>query len=413
MPKEYRLTDIEIKGFNGQRNGLISYRIEFREDPRKKPKEVYFWLDFPFGLKRAIAPELKDSHEIQLIVWTIILPWIEEKLAEGVSEESIKYPHNLDPKNLTEFDIYTLSQPFNEWIPLLEKSERKMVFISCGQRTLEEKQLGQDIMVLVRKITPFEPYFADFQSSLQGVTQNIFAKLNEAVGLISVMHQRGDVTAGEEKFTRASVWVEQEIAIASFIEHTLGTPFHVAAFSEKGVKLEGVRKYIILNPFTFQANEEVLEKLRKILPGWSPPAGTNKGPKIEAEIEYETIKRTQDHHDYQLKIFLNNKGQTKIDDFRVDLLIPKGILNPKTVFAPELPDKQTSTHRFFRITNKEHRNLVFYPGDRELVLKIAYFVNSKVFHSPQIMKEYIRATVYSDNMASQTTEKKVSELNEF
>ncbi len=32
------------------------------------------------------------------------------------------------------------------------------IFISCGQRTPEEKALGQEIQALVRELTPFEPY---------------------------------------------------------------------------------------------------------------------------------------------------------------------------------------------------------------------------------------------------------------
>lgn len=49
---------------------------------------------------------------------------------------------------------------------------------------------------LVRELTPYEPYFAENQSSLQGLTQNVLGALSRSVGLIAIMHPRGTVTFG-------------------------------------------------------------------------------------------------------------------------------------------------------------------------------------------------------------------------
>src|SRR5258705_12860758 len=102
------------------------------------------------------------------------------------------------------------------------------IFVSCGQRTDDEKQLGSEICELVTATGVFTPFFADEQSDLNGLHENIMGALERAVGFIAVMHPRGDVVihsgntlvrsyfGSPPLLTRASVWVEQEIAIAAF-----------------------------------------------------------------------------------------------------------------------------------------------------------------------------------------------------
>jgi hypothetical protein len=104
-----------------------------------------------------------------------------------------------------------------------------LVFISCGQVTEAEKKLGDDVCRLVRELTPFEPYFAQSQHSLEGLTKNILEGLARSVGLIAIMHPRGRVASpsGNEHI-RASVWIEQEIAIAAFITQALKRQIQIA-----------------------------------------------------------------------------------------------------------------------------------------------------------------------------------------
>jgi hypothetical protein len=104
-----------------------------------------------------------------------------------------------------------------------------LIFISCGQSTDQEKKLGKAVVAIVRGFG-FEPYFAETQSSLNGLHENILNKLNDCAGLISIMHDRGRVSGlGGTTHTRGSVWIEQEIAIAAFITHTLKRKIEVAS----------------------------------------------------------------------------------------------------------------------------------------------------------------------------------------
>src|SRR5260370_2285579 len=95
---------------------------------------------------------------------------------------------------------------------------RPLIFIWCGQVTEEEKELGEAVCNLVKELTPYDAYFAENQTSLQGLSENILGALNRSSGLLAIMHPRGVVSSpsGRQR-TRASVWIEQEIAIAAFL----------------------------------------------------------------------------------------------------------------------------------------------------------------------------------------------------
>ena len=144
-----------------------------------------------------------------------------------------------------------------------------LVFISCGQVTERERRVGMAAAELVQQLTPYKPYFAENQTSLEGLTKNILGALDRSVGLIAIMHPRGMIALpGGRQQTRASVWIEQEIAIAAFIAQALGRPLHVVAFIHKDIAREGMREELQLNPFVFRHDDEVLAHLQQILPSW-------------------------------------------------------------------------------------------------------------------------------------------------
>jgi len=72
-------------------------------------------------------------------------------------------------------------------------SKGGVIFISCGQYSVQEKKLGEEVCALVREITPHRPFFAENQNSLEAFTKNILGALDDAVGLIAIMHPRGRV----------------------------------------------------------------------------------------------------------------------------------------------------------------------------------------------------------------------------
>ncbi|MGO9087386.1 MAG: hypothetical protein ACLP6G_02710 [Terriglobales bacterium] len=123
-----------------------------------------------------------------------------------------------------------------------------LIFVSCGQSTPAERQLGQAIAKLVEKETGCRAYFAENQNTLEGVTENILKRLRIAAGFIAIMHPRGNVTnpnsASGQSWVRGSVWVEQEIAIAAFISQALEQPMRVRAYVHESIFREGFHPHV-------------------------------------------------------------------------------------------------------------------------------------------------------------------------
>ena len=260
-------------------------------------------------------------------------------------------------------------------------------------------------------MTPFEPYYAEYQSSLDGLSKNIFAALHRCVGLIVVMHHRGRIDP-PSNLIRASVWIEQEIAVAAFIKTVLGKSIEVAAFTEKGIKLEGVRKQVLLNPKEFTENEQVIDYLRSILPAWKTSEAVRDAGSLDLTLEYETINMTQQRHDYQLVVLLKNTGNEPIDDWHVDVEFPTAILEHPEKKHHYVGSRSTKTYSFFRVSQSDHGTKIF-PGDKLRAMIIEYFMDYEIFMSRgNLFQETVRATVYNKGV-SKKVEKSVEQLENF
>ena len=149
-------------------------------------------------------------------------------------------------------------------------SEKPIIFISCGQSHPDETELGREVCALVKKHTPCDAYFAQNQSDLAGLEAHILDNLNRCAGLIAIMHPRGEVILPNgSKIARASVWIEQEIAIAAFLNNQMKRSLRIAAYVHKDVALEGLRQFIILNPKKFESSEDILNDLPSTLSSWN------------------------------------------------------------------------------------------------------------------------------------------------
>ena len=264
------------------------------------------------------------------------------------------------------------------------------VFVSCGQRTEEERALGRAIGALISDLTPFEPYFAEDQTTLEGLTTDILMALNDATGLVVVLHDRGFVAGAD--ITRGSVWVEQEIAIAAFIRQVLGRHLHIAAYRQEQVGLEGMRGQLLLNPKVFRSNEEVLKHLRRVLPTWSEPEQAAAAG-LDVTIRFEEEEITERRHDYKLLVILTNNGTTPVQPSHVEVefpsLVSHGLAGPTLV-----RDRSTQTHDFYRISEGPAID-VLYGGDSRRIFERRYYVDddilfnrSDVFALPVIVRVF-------------------------
>lgn len=196
----------------------------------------------------------------------------------------------------------------------ISKKESGIVFISCGQSTPGERALGAKIFELIKNKTPYQPYYADQQTSLRGLTDNIFNQLNKCVGLIVVLQKRDPIGDPKEGVYRGSLFIEQEIAIASFIEQILERRLGVFLYKEIGVKLEGIRTYLHLNStIDFSIEEEIIRDLKQ---------------KIEkGELKFDATPTEAIISDVQ---FINEFLKSKV--LRIELLMSSQNLDFKHVY---------------------------------------------------------------------------------
>lgn len=132
------------------------------------------------------------------------------------------------------------------------------VFISCGQKTNKEKGIGETVAGYFRE-RGFETYFAERVHSSDALTENIFKFLRQSEYFVFIDFKRGKIN---QKESRGSLFVNQEIAIATFLR------LEGMGFYKRGVKREGIRSYQIYNARPFKHEKEIIKALEKETREW-------------------------------------------------------------------------------------------------------------------------------------------------
>ncbi|HYX28305.1 MAG TPA: hypothetical protein VE863_07045 [Pyrinomonadaceae bacterium] len=244
---------------------------------------------------------------------------------------------------------------------------KSLIFISCGQYTEEEIALGRAVEALVRSETAYEPYFAEQQNSLDGLVGNILSALGRSAAFIGIMHNRGEIVSPSIRVRRGSVWIEQEVAIAAFIQHVLARQLEVALYLQRGISREGLRQQLRLKPVEFDQPEEVLDDLRSRLRAWTLQP-VNVRPLI-AEWKFDFAKPYDgEHHDYRFEVELVNTGSSVLDQWMAELWFPSqfiaGADRSKPHVVLKLDDTKTPEKRIW-------------PGSKVTAFEVDYYVDRK------------------------------------
>jgi hypothetical protein len=220
----------------------------------------------------------------------------------------------------------------------------KTIFISCGQYTDAEKRLGKQISEMVRTLTDCVPFFAEEVQDLNGLDANIPSALHDCVGFITVMHPRGEIRRPDGSLVRASVWIEQEIAIATYIQQVEKRNLPIIAFKHKSVGREGIRDLLHLNPFEFTDEAEIVTELPKRLAAWRSlrPSG------VELQLTSKAAGRQQEHDIRRLEITLVNETNRLIEKYELEIRIPPALLKHWTTTYPTEFRKNNPAFRSFR-----------------------------------------------------------------
>ncbi|HUP80627.1 MAG TPA: hypothetical protein VM260_18910, partial [Pirellula sp.] len=245
--------------------------------------------------------------------------------------------------------------------------KKPFIFVSCGQVTAKEKQLGTDIVELVKKLTGFETFFAESVQDLAGLDSNILRALRDCSGFLTVLHPRGDVTGlDNRKRVRASVWIEQEIAIATYIQRVENRPLPVIAFIHKSVGREGLRDLLHLNPVPFEDEAEILAQLAEKLAHWTHLKAALTGVQLELIASAATVQ--DGHRTRRLSLTLINDTNSPIKEFDCLVKVPTGLLKHWSNAHSVEASSDDPSMRVFRL-NQNLRPTIL-PKSKELLFTI-------------------------------------------
>lgn len=141
-----------------------------------------------------------------------------------------------------------------------------LIFVSCGQQTEEEKQLGKRLQSVIDDTPGFHAYFAESVHDLGGLNKNIFDALQRCAGAVIVLHDRGIVSVdGKEWGNRSSAWVNQELSILAYRRHIEARDIPILPFRDPKVKIEGAMTALIVNPLPLGDADAVISEVKRWL----------------------------------------------------------------------------------------------------------------------------------------------------
>jgi hypothetical protein len=150
--------------------------------------------------------------------------------------------------------------------------DKKLIFVSCGQLTEEERTLGIRIKAIIDATAGFEAYFVQAVQDFETLGQHVLDAIRRWAGAVVILHDRGVVIGadGNEWGHRSSVWVNQELAILAYRQFFESRKIPLLAFMDSRVKIEGAMTSLIVNPpsarysYRYLGVRGVLANLRRI-----------------------------------------------------------------------------------------------------------------------------------------------------
>jgi hypothetical protein len=168
-----------------------------------------------------------------------------------------------------------LSLTINLFLIIWLKLENKLIFVSCGQQTDEEKDLGNAVKELIDNTPGFQAYFSESVQNLDALATNIFDGIKKCSGLIAFLHTRGKVMTSDDQCwgIRSSVWVNQEIALLAYRQYLEEFNIPILVFKDRDVKLEGAMTSLIVNPKQLEDKDKILKQIEDWIKSTDFPIG--------------------------------------------------------------------------------------------------------------------------------------------
>ena len=141
----------------------------------------------------------------------------------------------------------------------------RVVFVSSGQLTKSEVQLGRDVAAVIES-HKMRPFFAQDVHSASDLNSEVFRAIQTCDAFLAILQKRGLVKFAEyPPMERSSVWIQQEIAMFCYRMFLERRSLPIRAYSERGIRLEGVMGIAVVNPIEFDRPEEIPAEVGKWL----------------------------------------------------------------------------------------------------------------------------------------------------
>lgn len=266
------------------------------------------------------------------------------------------------------------------------------VFISCGQKTKEEKDIGREIIEYFKK-KGFEPHFAEEVHSPLGLTQNIYDNLRTSEYFVCINFKRDESTYG-------SLFVQQELAIASYNKLPL------MAFHQPAVKIEGVAKHLHVNSIEFHNVTDIISNLDKWTKSWDSASKNQFSISLGNEYLNMTIQN-------------QNNGLSNWYAILVENLSSTFTATNCYAFIESIYDIKNKKSKFDK---NEYKNELIWSGTGRIIVNIPYkakrdidaiytlqgsgiwifqeFKTSTIYRYPQLPDGHYKIiyTIHSDNL---------------
>ncbi|HYN14404.1 MAG TPA: hypothetical protein VES66_01275, partial [Terriglobales bacterium] len=200
--------------------------------------------------------------------------------------------------------------------------------------------------------------------------------------------------------------IEQEIAVATYIQRVEKRPLPVMAFIHHSVGLEGIRSLLQLNPIPFSNEDDILTALRERLPEWRGLAAS-----ISVQLRSVAAGVADGHQLRRLVVTLVNDTKERITQFTCRVCLPTATLKHWQGYAFVSKQKCRDDDRYECLQFDESGRGPVPPRDQRELLTIPYCTMCALSTGEYVGVDYapVTATVWIARQEYQT-KKTIQEL---
>jgi hypothetical protein len=133
----------------------------------------------------------------------------------------------------------------------------RLIFVSCGQSTDAERQLGRMVHEAINSREGFKAYWADSVQSLAALGDHVFDGLRRCAGVVVLLHDRRE--------GHSSMWINQELAVLAYRQFLESVDIPILVLKDQSVTLEGAMTAFIVNARPLPDKQTVIDEVHRWL----------------------------------------------------------------------------------------------------------------------------------------------------